>query len=107
MGFLGMTRECAAQASANDFAQKLYNTDQVVKHKRFSRPRWSQEAFTIDHYAGDVTYNVEHFLNKNKDFVINEHQDLLGKSIHKFVKRMFQPEPEMVSAEVGHAKQWV
>ncbi|KAK4344705.1 hypothetical protein RND71_034881 [Anisodus tanguticus] len=60
------------------FAQKLYQT--FKNHKRFCKPKLSRSDFTICHYAGDVTYQTELFLEKNKDYVIAEHQALLNAS---------------------------
>lgn len=34
------------------FAQKMYQT--YKGHKRFSKPKLAQTAFTVNHYAGDV-----------------------------------------------------
>lgn len=40
------------------FAEKLYNNKDVMDHKRFEKPKRSQTAFIIDHYAGKVEYQV-------------------------------------------------
>lgn len=69
------------------FAQKLYQT--FKNHKRFAKPKLSRSDFTICHYAGDVTYQTELFLDKNKDYVIAEHQDLLNASKSPFVAGLF------------------
>ncbi|KAJ7979748.1 Myosin [Quillaja saponaria] len=74
------------------FAQKLY---QIFKdHKRFSKPKLSPTDFTICHYAGDVTYQTDFFLDKNKDYVVAEHQALLSASKCSFVSGLFPPLPE-------------
>ncbi|PIN14470.1 Myosin class V heavy chain [Handroanthus impetiginosus] len=74
------------------FAEKLY---QMFKdHKRFSKPKLSRTGFTISHYAGDVTYQTELFLDKNKDYVVAEHQALLSASNCPFVSGLFPPLPE-------------
>jgi myosin-5 len=39
--------------------------------------------------AGDVTYETTNFLDKNKDFVVSEHQNLLTSSSLAFVKALF------------------
>ncbi|KAG4188863.1 hypothetical protein ERO13_A08G192400v2 [Gossypium hirsutum] len=71
------------------FAQKLY---QMFKnHKRFSKPKLSRSDFTICHYAGDVTYQTQLFLDKNKDYVVAEHQALLTASKCSFVSGLFPP----------------
>ncbi|KAG8370850.1 hypothetical protein BUALT_Bualt13G0026200 [Buddleja alternifolia] len=69
------------------FAQKLYQT--FKNHKRFSKPKLARSDFTICHYAGDVTYQTELFLDKNKDYVIAEHQSLLNASKCSFVSGLF------------------
>ncbi|KAJ8558195.1 hypothetical protein K7X08_004961 [Anisodus acutangulus] len=69
------------------FAQKLYQT--FKNHKRFCKPKLARSDFTICHYAGDVTYQTELFLEKNKDYVIAEHQALLNASKCSFVSGMF------------------
>ncbi|KAI4300104.1 hypothetical protein L6164_033518 [Bauhinia variegata] len=79
------------------FAQKLYQT--FKNHKRFSKPKLSRSDFTICHYAGDVTYQTELFLDKNKDYVVAEHQELLGASKCPFVSGLFPPSPEESSKQ--------
>ncbi|KAK4391839.1 Myosin-17 [Sesamum angolense] len=74
------------------FAQKLYQT--FAKHKRFIKPKLSRTNFTISHYAGEVTYMADLFLDKNKDYVVAEHQDLLTASKCSFVAGLFPPLPE-------------
>ncbi|KAJ8547151.1 hypothetical protein K7X08_010737 [Anisodus acutangulus] len=74
------------------FAEKLYQT--FKDHKRFSKPKLSRTDFTICHYAGDVTYQTEFFLDKNKDFVVPEHQATLIASRCHFVAGLFPPLPE-------------
>ncbi|KAG2260378.1 hypothetical protein Bca52824_079672 [Brassica carinata] len=74
------------------FAQKLYQT--YKNHKRFTKPKLARSDFTICHYAGDVTYQTELFLDKNKDYVIAEHQALLNASTCSFVANLFPPAPD-------------
>ncbi|KAI7735589.1 hypothetical protein M8C21_030752 [Ambrosia artemisiifolia] len=73
------------------FAQKLYQT--FAKNKRFIKPKLSRTSFTISHYAGEVTYLADQFLDKNKDYVVAEHQDLLTASKCPFVVGLFPPLP--------------
>ncbi|XP_058008760.1 myosin-11 isoform X2 [Hevea brasiliensis] len=71
------------------FAQKLYQT--FKDHKRFIKPKLTRADFTIVHYAGEVQYQSDQFLDKNKDYVVPEHQDLLSASKCSFVSGLFQP----------------
>ncbi|KAL6499542.1 hypothetical protein OROGR_027452 [Orobanche gracilis] len=74
------------------FAEKLYQT--FKSHKRFVKPKLSRTDFTIAHYAGEVQYQSNQFLDKNKDYVVAEHQDLLTASKCPFVAALFPPLPE-------------
>ncbi|CAL4961730.1 unnamed protein product [Urochloa decumbens] len=73
-------------------SQKLY--EKFKNHKRFTKPKLSRTAFTIQHYAGDVTYQSDQFLDKNKDYVVAEHQELLNASKCSFVSGLFPPATE-------------
>ncbi|XP_024967331.1 myosin-17-like [Cynara cardunculus var. scolymus] len=77
------------------FAQKLYQT--FAKNKRFIKPKLSRTSFTISHYAGEVNYLADQFLDKNKDYVVAEHQSLLTASKYPFVVGLFPPLPEASS----------
>ncbi|KAG5547110.1 hypothetical protein RHGRI_012963 [Rhododendron griersonianum] len=74
------------------FAQKMYQT--FAKNKRFTKPKLSRTSFAISHYAGEVTYQADLFLEKNKDYVVAEHQDLLTASKCPFVAGLFPRLPE-------------
>ena len=84
------------QAKAEDFATKLYQ--EMDKEPRFSKPKISQTAFTLNHYAGEVTYESLNFLEKNKDYVVEDHQKVLMASGDELVVELFRPQPE---AETG------
>ncbi|CAK7346446.1 unnamed protein product [Dovyalis caffra] len=71
------------------FAQKLYQT--FKDHKRFLKPKLTRSDFTIVHYAGEVQYQSDQFLDKNKDYVVPEHQDLLSASKCSFIAGLFPP----------------
>uniref|UniRef100_A0A452ZP88 Myosin motor domain-containing protein n=1 Tax=Aegilops tauschii subsp. strangulata TaxID=200361 RepID=A0A452ZP88_AEGTS len=74
------------------FSQKLY--EKFKNNKRFSKPKLSRTAFTIQHYAGEVTYQSDHFLDKNRDYVVGEHEELLNASKCSFVSGLFPSVPE-------------
>ncbi|XP_055817494.1 myosin-11-like [Solanum dulcamara] len=69
------------------FSNKLYQTFKV--HKRFVKPKLSRTDFIISHYAGEVQYQSNQFLDKNKDYIVPEHQDLLCASKCSFVAGLF------------------
>lgn len=77
------------------FAQKLYQT--FKNNKRFIKPKLSRTDFTISHYAGEVNYQANLFLDKNKDYVVAEHQALLTASNCPFVVSLFPAQSEETS----------
>ncbi|KAG5403473.1 hypothetical protein IGI04_009592 [Brassica rapa subsp. trilocularis] len=79
------------------FAQKLYQT--FKNSKRFTKPKLSRTSFAISHYAGEVTYQADLFLDKNKDYVVAEHQDLLIASSDTFVAGLFPRLAEETSSK--------
>ncbi|ONM53004.1 Myosin-6 [Zea mays] len=86
---------CMLRNSTHEiFAEKLYQKFKGNLH--FSRPKFSRSDFTIHHYAGNVTYQTDLFLDKNIDYAVNEHQVLLHASRCSFVSSLF---PHEVSAK--------
>ncbi|KAE8738384.1 hypothetical protein FOCC_FOCC016139, partial [Frankliniella occidentalis] len=56
----------------------------------YSRPRMSSLEFGVRHYAGQVWYNVEGFLDKNRDTLRPDVVELLINSKVTMLSRMFQ-----------------
>ncbi|XP_046586212.1 unconventional myosin-XV isoform X1 [Neodiprion lecontei] len=56
----------------------------------YSRPRMNSAEFAIKHYAGQVWYNVEGFLDKNRDTLRPDVVELLISSKILMVSKMFQ-----------------
>ncbi|KAK2585066.1 hypothetical protein KPH14_008582 [Odynerus spinipes] len=56
----------------------------------YSRPRMNSAEFAIKHYAGQVWYNVEGFLDKNRDTLRADVVELLISSKISMVSKMFQ-----------------
>nr|CAB3452693.1 unnamed protein product [Digitaria exilis] len=84
---------CMLRNSTHEiFAEKLYQKFKGNPH--FSRPKFSRSDFTIHHYAGNVTYQTDLFLDKNIDYAVNEHQVLLNASRCSFVSSLFPPSEE-------------
>lgn len=90
--FLPFT-DTVLQSTHEDLALKFYTTEQIKNHKRFEKPRRSNTAFTIEHYAGQVTYQTDNFLQKNRDYIVAEHQEMLGNSSFAFMRGLFPPDP--------------
>jgi myosin-5 len=91
MGVLTLLDEESRLPAGADasFASKLHQQLVKPEHKDvFKKPRFNQNAFTIAHYAHDVTYDVDGFIDKNRDTVPDEHLALLQASDNEFLKEV-------------------
>lgn len=91
MGVLTLLDEESRLPAGADasFASKLHQQLSKPEHKEvFKKPRFNQNAFTIAHYAHDVTYDVDGFIDKNRDTVPDEHLALLQGSSNEFLKEV-------------------
>ncbi|BEI98501.1 hypothetical protein CcaverHIS631_0308000 [Cutaneotrichosporon cavernicola] len=89
MGVLALLDEESRLPSGADasFANKLHQQlGKPVYKGVFKKPRFNQNAFTIAHYAHDVTYEVDGFLEKNRDTVPDEHLTLLQNASNDFLR---------------------
>ncbi|KAF2142904.1 uncharacterized protein K452DRAFT_297422 [Aplosporella prunicola CBS 121167] len=71
--------------SDEQFVTKLHHNFSGDKHKFYKKPRFGKSAFTVCHYAVDVTYESEAFIEKNRDTVPDEHMEVLKSSSNKFL----------------------
>eukprot|EP00227_Mantoniella_beaufortii_P020036 CAMPEP_0197602356 /NCGR_PEP_ID=MMETSP1326-20131121/37008_1 /TAXON_ID=1155430 /ORGANISM="Genus nov. species nov., Strain RCC2288" /LENGTH=619 /DNA_ID=CAMNT_0043169693 /DNA_START=154 /DNA_END=2010 /DNA_ORIENTATION=- len=94
IGIISLLDEaCMFPATTHEqFANKLYTA--LKDNARFTKPKRSMTAFTLTHYAGEVTYESDYFIEKNKDFVVAEHQALLGASELELLVDIFEAKPE-------------
>ena len=58
----------------------------LAEQRRFEAPKRPPHSFSVDHYAGKVTYSTLLLMDKNKDFVIAEHAALLKASGFQFAR---------------------
>ncbi|XP_060924298.1 unconventional myosin-Va [Limanda limanda] len=99
MGILDLLdEECKMPRGSDDtWAQKLYNTH-LKTCSLFEKPRMSNRAFIIQHFADKVEYQCDGFLEKNKD-TVNEEQINVLKASKKFdlLVELFQDEEKATS----------
>uniref|UniRef100_A0A8C2I065 Myosin VAb n=1 Tax=Cyprinus carpio TaxID=7962 RepID=A0A8C2I065_CYPCA len=93
MGLLDLLdEECTMPKGSDDsWAQKLYNTH-LKKSSHFEKPRMSNKAFIILHFADKVEYQCDGFLEKNKDTVNEEQINVLKASKFDLLVELFQDE---------------
>ncbi|CAG8495632.1 7285_t:CDS:10 [Ambispora gerdemannii] len=89
LGILSLLDEESRLPAGTDttWGNKLYQTFQTPTYKNyFQKPRFSNTSFTVSHYAHAVTYEVEGFLEKNRDTVPDEHLTLLKSTEFEFLE---------------------
>ncbi|KAG8575722.1 hypothetical protein GDO81_009651 [Engystomops pustulosus] len=98
MGILDLLdEECKMpKGSDNTWAQKLYNTH-LKTCSLFEKPRLSNVAFIIQHFADKVEYQCEGFLEKNKDTVFEDQVKVLRASKFKLLTELFQDDEHALS----------
>ena len=103
------------QATAKDFGEALYKTYSAATSSRSSRFEMtnklrSTSSFVIHHYAGGVKYDSEHMLEKNKDYVVADHESLFSTErddvsdsddVLACMRRILQPR-EQTTAGIGN-----
>uniref|UniRef100_A0A671RS76 Unconventional myosin-Va-like n=1 Tax=Sinocyclocheilus anshuiensis TaxID=1608454 RepID=A0A671RS76_9TELE len=98
MGILDLLdEECKMPKGSDDsWAQKLYNTH-LKTCALFEKPRMSNKAFIIQHFADKVEYQCDGFLEKNKDTVNEEQIHVLKASKFDLLVELFQDEEKATS----------
>jgi len=103
-GIINILHDQCRTPGASDKTFSLLMYDKCGDHARFEADsrQVAEQLFAVHHYAGLVEYNVEGFVEKNRDELPKEASDLLLSSNNEFVKtlaEMLQP-----SASAGRNK---
>uniref|UniRef100_A0AAQ6A4V7 Methyl-CpG binding domain protein 3b n=1 Tax=Amphiprion ocellaris TaxID=80972 RepID=A0AAQ6A4V7_AMPOC len=107
-GQLGMfdllDEECRMpKGSDENWVRKLYDQHLTSKpHPHFRKPRLSNIAFIVLHFADTVQYECEGFLDKNRDTVFEELINILKAS--QLVAELFQQQGNVPSAANGSVR---
>eukprot|EP00092_Neocalanus_flemingeri_P009668 GFUD01010409.1.p1 GENE.GFUD01010409.1~~GFUD01010409.1.p1 ORF type:complete len:1838 (+),score=622.26 GFUD01010409.1:290-5803(+) len=93
-----LDEECRMpKGSDKSWVDKLY--DKCKNWEHFSKPRLSQTAFLVRHFADKVEYECDGFLHKNRDTVMEEQVVILKASRNKLVSDLFLSEgPDTLGA---------
>ncbi|RCI05232.1 Myosin type-2 heavy chain 1 [Rhizopus stolonifer] len=107
LGILSLLDEESRMPSGTDqgFCNKLFASFSDPKYKDyFKKPRFSNSAFIVCHYAHDVEYDSEGFLDKNKDTVPDELLNLLQNAESKFLVDMLSTATAAATAAAQEVK---
>nr|XP_061790615.1 unconventional myosin-Vb [Nerophis lumbriciformis] len=100
-----LDEECRMPKGSDDsWVQKLYDQHLANRgHPHFRKPRMSNSAFIILHFADAVQYECGGFLDKNRDTVFEELVNILRASQSDLVVELFQQQgkgPSMANGSV-------
>jgi myosin-5 len=76
--------------SDEQFVTKLHHNFAGDKQPFYKKPRFGKSAFTICHYALEVTYESDGFIEKNRDTVPDEHLEVLRQTSNPFLIEVLQ-----------------
>ncbi|XP_044216602.1 unconventional myosin-Vb isoform X2 [Thunnus albacares] len=87
-----LDEECRMpKGSDENWVRKLYDQHLTSKpHPHFRKPRMSNSAFIVLHFADTVQYECDGFLDKNRDTVFEELINILKASQSELVAELFQ-----------------
>ncbi|KAI8613158.1 P-loop containing nucleoside triphosphate hydrolase protein, partial [Chytriomyces sp. MP71] len=74
------------------------------KHKHFFMQKTSKNVFGVRHYAGEVVYTVDGFLEKNKDALQDELFELISSSSYPFIASIISSKVDDVPSAPGTPK---
>eukprot|EP01060_Flectonema_neradi_P036262 TRINITY_DN6929_c2_g1_i3.p1 TRINITY_DN6929_c2_g1~~TRINITY_DN6929_c2_g1_i3.p1 ORF type:complete len:1203 (+),score=274.30 TRINITY_DN6929_c2_g1_i3:110-3610(+) len=88
-----LDEECALGKGTDlGFLSKI--TDACSKNEFFQKKALDRTTFTIHHYAGSVSYEVEGFLEKNRDTLKDAMKLLMRASTNNFIANLLPPPVE-------------
>lgn len=104
MGIFSCLDEDSVMPRATDasFTDKLSGR-WTNKNPKFQTSRLAK-GFIVSHYAGDVEYQTDGWLEKNKDPLSEPITELLQVSSNKLVKQLFTPEQAVGEASNGRRR---
>lgn len=93
------------KASDLTFTQKCAAALKGHKSKAFTPARSERDMmFTVEHYAGPVTYGTLNFLEKNRDTLSTDIKDMLAASADPLLKIIYDPTHPSNAAPAGGKK---
>ncbi|KAL6450902.1 MYO2 Myosin-2 [Candida maltosa Xu316] len=93
LGILALLDEESRLPAGNDqsWIEKMYhNLDKEPTNKVFKKPRFGQTKFIVSHYALDVTYDIEGFIEKNRDTVGEGHLEVMKNTTNPLLQSILE-----------------
>ena len=92
LGILALLDEESRLPMGSDehFVTKLHHNFAADKQIFYKKPRFGRSAFTVCHYALDVTYESDGFIEKNRDTVPDEQMEILRNSSSPFMANVLE-----------------
>ena len=106
LGILSLLDEESRLPMGSDeqFVRKLHHNFATDKQNMFfKKPRFGDSAFTVCHYAIDVTYESEGFIEKNRDTVPDEHMAVLRATSNPFLRQVLDAASAVREKDVASA----
>nr|CAD7573118.1 unnamed protein product [Timema californicum] len=90
LGILDLLDEECRMPKGTDssWVEKLYS--KCTKWKHFAKARFGTTAFLIHHFADNVTYQSNGFLEKNRDTVMEDQINVLKNGQNKLIRKLFK-----------------
>ncbi len=104
MGIISILNEECMRPRGSDSALCSKLLTSQGKHPAFLASKFNTangSEFGVRHYAGSVTYQVDEFLTKNKDTLVDNLVQLMATSEQALVKELFAPKPPEAPTEAS------
>lgn len=89
LGIMSLLDEESRLPAGSDqsWIEKMHQTlDKEPTNKVYKKPRFGQTKFIVCHYALDVTYDIEGFIEKNRDTVGEGHLEVMKNSTNQLLQ---------------------
>jgi myosin heavy subunit len=96
-----LDEECRLGNATDDtLINKMHQN--LVKHPNYQAPKREKTKFLVNHYAGEVSYEITGFLEKNRDSLSEDLIELGKSSTIEFIQKLFKEDvPGQVKKTVG------
>lgn len=96
-----LDEECRlGNATDDSLINKMHQN--LSKHPNYQAPKREKTKFLVNHYAGEVSYEIAGFLEKNRDSLSEDLIELGKSSQNEFIQKLFKEDvPGQVKKTVG------